>query len=247
MTATKAEPNLATALTAFQAALPHIGKANTANTGTYSYKYADLAEISALVLPALAAQGLAWTCKPTLDDQGRFVLAYKLSHVSGESEDGVYPLGNLGQPQVMGSAITYARRYCLCSVTGVAPDQDDDGAAAQQHARTQQADPEPQPQPGPEKWAELVAAITAAPDSDAVKGLWRSWARAGIVDLPYTAADGITLNDLLRQRSEALKAAPGEPVQETTGDTCSHCDGTGKAGEWACGPCNATGVVGGGK
>ena len=125
---------LAGALAAFQATLPTIGKDNTAKVksdkGNYEYKYADLADVSSAVLPALATQNLAWTTLPTLDDEGRFVLRYELMHgPSGERIGGSYPLPAPGGAQAMGSAITYARRYTLCSVTGVAPDADDDGAA----------------------------------------------------------------------------------------------------------------------
>jgi hypothetical protein len=60
-----------------------------------------------------------------------FVLAYRLGHVDGGEICGFYPLGT-GTPQQLGSAITYARRYCLCAVTGVAPGgEDDDGAQAE--------------------------------------------------------------------------------------------------------------------
>jgi hypothetical protein len=123
--------SLASALAAFQEFLPTLGKTNTANTGTYSYRYADLADVSTLVLPLLAKQGLSFSAKPTIDDQGRFVLAYTLRHTSGESDCGSYPLPS-GTPQVVGSAITYARRYALCAVTGIAPDEDDDGKAAKE-------------------------------------------------------------------------------------------------------------------
>jgi hypothetical protein len=58
----------------------------------------------------------------------RFVLAYKLLHVSGESVAGEYPLPTGGTPQALGSAITYGRRYALCAVTGLAPEDDDDDA-----------------------------------------------------------------------------------------------------------------------
>lgn len=125
--------NLATALAAFQADLPGIGKGNTAQVksdkGNYTYKYADLADVSAKVLPLLAKHGLSFSSKPTLDESGRFVLQYALRHgLSGESDEGSYPLST-GTPQQVGSSITYARRYVLCAITGVAPDQDDDGAA----------------------------------------------------------------------------------------------------------------------
>lgn len=128
MTATK---NLAEALAAFQAELPRLGKDNTADAGTYSYKYADLADVSATVLPKLAAQGLSFSSKPTILD-GKFVLEYVLRHTSGDEDRGIYPLPS-GRPQEVGSAITYARRYVLLSVSGVFPGgEDDDGKAAQE-------------------------------------------------------------------------------------------------------------------
>ncbi len=79
----------------------------------------------------LGEHGLAWVTRPTVVD-GRFVLAYELRHTSGEAITGEYPLTG-GTPQEIGSAITYARRYCLCSVTGVAPESDDDDAQAARH------------------------------------------------------------------------------------------------------------------
>jgi len=128
--------NLATALAAFQAELPTIVKDNTAKVssdkGGYTYKYADLADVSAVVLPLLAKHGMSFSCAPTLDDAGRFVLQYKLRHApSGDSIGGTYPL-SAGSAQQVGSLITYARRYILCSLTGVAPDRDDDGAGAKE-------------------------------------------------------------------------------------------------------------------
>ena len=124
--------NLATALAAFQAEAPRVGKGSTANAGTYSYSYADLAEINAVILPLLGRHGLSFSAKPTVVD-GRFVLAYTLRHSSGESDGGEYPLPDPTRQsaQQIGSAISYARRYAFCAVTGVAPGgDDDDGAAA---------------------------------------------------------------------------------------------------------------------
>lgn len=127
-----AKPGLADALAAFQLELPKIGKDKQADAGKFGYKYADLASVSAAVLPLLGKHGLSFSAKPTLDDGGRFVLAYTLRHVSGESDSGIYPLPAANTAaQQLGSAITYARRYCLLAVTGVMPeDEDDDGAQA---------------------------------------------------------------------------------------------------------------------
>lgn len=134
-------PALNKALAAVQASLPKVTKGETADVPGkdgkrgYSYKYAGLDTISAHVLPLLGAHGLSFTAKPTLNAEGRFVLAYSLKHSSGEHDDGEFPLGSGGgTPQQIGSAITYARRYSLCAVTGVAPDEDDDGEAAQHQA-----------------------------------------------------------------------------------------------------------------
>lgn len=135
MTEAKMPATLFAALAELQAHLPKIGKGNTADVKNaqgkklYDYKYADLADVSQEMLPRLGALGLAFTSRPTMLD-GNFVLAYSLTHVSGDREDGIYPLPVSGTPQQVGSAITYARRYCLCAVTGVAPDSDDDDAAA---------------------------------------------------------------------------------------------------------------------
>lgn len=142
MTDTDQPPaTLAASLALVQSQLPKITKDKTAQVrsdkGNYSYSYADLAAVTAEVLPLLGRCGLAWVTRPTFNDEGRFVLAYQLLHAAGETIDGEYPLPGSGTPQAMGSAITYARRYTLCSVTGVAPDTDDDDAA---HA-TEQARP----------------------------------------------------------------------------------------------------------
>lgn len=136
-------PGLAAALAELQTKLPKIGKAKTANTGTYSYAFADLAAVSAQIMPLLGQLGMSFTARPTYNEAGAFVLAYRLWHTSGEMLEGEYPLPT-GTPQTVGSAITYGRRYSLCAITGVAPEDDDDGAAAQSHAHQQQtAQPKP--------------------------------------------------------------------------------------------------------
>ena len=118
---------LTAALHQLQQHLPHVGKDNTADTGKYKYKYADLNTVQAAIFPLLADYGLTWTTAPTLTPQG-FALHYALRHASGEAIEGDYHLP-AGTPQEIGSAITYARRYALCAVTGLAPGGDDDDAA----------------------------------------------------------------------------------------------------------------------
>jgi len=123
---------LAAALVAFQADMPKVDKAHVAKIpGRDDRPYADLSDLTREVMPRLAEHGLSFTAKPTLNAAGRFVLAFKLLHVSGECEEGEYPIPETGGPQVVGGNITYARRYALAAITGVVAESDDDGAVAQ--------------------------------------------------------------------------------------------------------------------
>jgi hypothetical protein len=132
--------SLAEALITLQASLPRITKASTGQAGNRETKYANLSTITDAVLPRLAALGLFWICLPTLLEGGdKFVLRYRLQHgPTGEAIEGAYPLPN-ATPQSIGGAITYARRYALCAVLGLAPAEDDDDAAqASKEARDRQ-------------------------------------------------------------------------------------------------------------
>ena len=136
--------SLAEALALLQTRLPDIKKASNAQYG----KYADLADVSKALLPVMGELGLSFTAKPTWvvrgDGAREFVLAYRLSHVSGQWDEGEYPLGtNVTSHQAIGSAITYGRRYCLCAITGAVADEDDDGQAASAPAVKRQQRPKP--------------------------------------------------------------------------------------------------------
>ncbi len=135
------DSSLAASIAELQKALPDVAKTLTAKVSNkegkhlYDYGYADLALVSKAILPLLANLGLSWVTLPTVNEAGQMVLLYKLQNAAGESEGGVYPLPK-GSPQEMGSAITYARRYCLCAVTGLAPKGDDDDAEKTTRAAT---------------------------------------------------------------------------------------------------------------
>lgn len=140
---------LFTALAKVQAGLPTIAKGREAHVemkggGTYSYDYADLSDVTEAIMPKLAAVDLAWICLPTWED-GRTVLRYALAHTGGGMLVGQYPLNLSGSPQASGSAITYARRYCLCAVVGVAPKGDDDDATTAGRQTAQRRTPAQRP------------------------------------------------------------------------------------------------------
>jgi ERF superfamily len=141
--------SLNAALAAVQAELPAVEKTRTAEVrtkdgGSYTYRYADLADVSAAIMPLLGKHGLAFTCRPTLGgEQFGFGVAYALVHESGGEIAGWYPIQQ-GSPQQTGGLITYARRYALCAVTGIAAEEDVDArdAATPVRARTPRQQPE---------------------------------------------------------------------------------------------------------
>lgn len=149
--------SLAEALVLFQQNLPVLGKDKTAKIppkkGTvgpgYSYRYADLSSITEVVMPLLAKVGLSFTCKTRRNDDGTYDLVGVLRHSSGQSDEGFLPLFTRGTAQETGSSMTYARRYLLTAMTGVVPDEDDDGAAAAraQNAYQNQSQERPRQQP----------------------------------------------------------------------------------------------------
>ena len=92
--------------------------------------YADLSEVLSVAKPALHHHGLAVLQSPSTVD-GRVIITTRICHESGqwiESELSLTPLKT--DPQSIGSAITYGRRYSLSSLLGIAQEDDDGNAAA---------------------------------------------------------------------------------------------------------------------
>jgi len=127
---------LATALADFQASVPVVERDRNVivehKDGTsHDYDYATLSNVTQKILPELGRRGLSFTALPGLGSDGKLALRYLLMHKSGGYIHAEFPLSGQGGIQVIGGAITYARRYCLQAVTGVAAEQDDDAATAQ--------------------------------------------------------------------------------------------------------------------
>ena len=111
-------------------------------------RYADLASVWNACRVALSLNGLAVLQGPALVGQGVSVTT-RLLHSSGQWAEStlVLPMDK-ATAQGAGSAITYARRYALAAMVGVAPDDDDDGNAASQQQQRPAAKPEPPQQTG---------------------------------------------------------------------------------------------------
>jgi len=137
---------LAAALSKTQAMLQ--GAVKDAKNDHFKSRYADLASCWDACREALAANGLSVVQLPE-GDGSVVTMTTMLLHTSGQwvSCTGTFK-PTKADPQGLGSCITYARRYQLCAIVGISP-EDDDGNAASEPVK-QQAKPERKPEPKPE-------------------------------------------------------------------------------------------------
>lgn len=123
-------PNLAAALVAALADLTAVTKGRTADTGKYSYSYADIADVIADTRPTLAEHGLV-ALTPIHGHGDGLACTVILLHASGERETfDPFPFPHGKDAQATGSMVTYHRRYALLAALGMAA-TDDDGATAE--------------------------------------------------------------------------------------------------------------------
>ena len=119
---------LAAALSKAQADIT--GALKDSNNPFFKSKYADLASCWDACRKQLAANGLSVIQTTQMTEQG-LMLVTTLAHSSGEWIAGQMPvLTKDNSPQGQGSGITYARRYALAAIVGLAQ-IDDDAEAAQ--------------------------------------------------------------------------------------------------------------------
>lgn len=157
---------LAKALAAAQGQIQSAKK--SAQNPHFRTRYADLASIWDACRGPLSAHGLCVV--QTTDPQGRdgVMVTTSLLHASGEwIRSSLYVPVSKADAQGFGSALTYARRYSLAAMVGVAPDDDDDAEQATgrqpQREPVRQAPPPPPSEPAEETdWAAFEQQATAA-------------------------------------------------------------------------------------
>lgn len=134
---------IAPALVAAQGEMGNAAK--NAKNPHFKSQYADLAEIVNTVRPVLTRHGLSVVQSPSFAD-GVVTLRTMILHSSGQwiaTTCAAVPVKT--DPQGVGSAITYLRRYSLAAACGIAQ-EDDDGEAASGRTRS---GPKPEPSPEP--------------------------------------------------------------------------------------------------
>lgn len=121
--------SLVKALSAVQEKLQPAAK--SANNPFFKSKYADLTDVWNSCRQLLTENGLSVIQTTTVEEASNGVTVQTtLAHTSGEWITGeLYMPVVKKEPQAVGSAITYARRYALSAIVGITAD-DDDGEAA---------------------------------------------------------------------------------------------------------------------
>ena len=115
------------ALADFQQEVPAIYEGSTG----YGYKYADLKQILAVINPILKKHKLGFT--QLLNNSSLETIVFHTESGENISSSVEIPqdvtLKGMNAFQVLGSAITYYRRYSLSSILGLVTDSDNDASA----------------------------------------------------------------------------------------------------------------------
>lgn len=173
--------------------VPNFSTDETANAGSRTYKYLNLATLLKNIKPIFEKHDIAFSQKVTFDGtgDGRQILGTVETIIFDENEQQTvcsYPFFVTGDPQQVGSAITYARRYSLTTVLGIFPDKDDDGGYAKQKFDTADRPIS----------ADQYATLVKAMDTHAIPGEARGEFISGTLNRPVKGWRGITQADLAK-------------------------------------------------
>lgn len=183
----------------------------------FKSRYADIADGLDVVRPVFSKHGLSVVqATDYMPDTGVFVLVTRIIHKSGEWIESTYPLPTNGKPQDVGSALTYARRYALFSLAGVAgTDEDDDGNDAQNTTQARKPASRPAPPKVPveppfeaEESAKVCEMMIGTLDLvESIEDL-RSWAsNNAAVKARMTSADQGRVTDAFNKSQKRIREA----------------------------------------
>lgn len=103
----------------------------------YKKPYATLPNVLKSVLPVLQKHGILFTSHEITIDNQQYIKLQLIHAESSEKIESHVKLINATDMQKLGSAYTYAIRYGILSLLGIAPDMDDDGNAASDPPKAQ--------------------------------------------------------------------------------------------------------------
>ncbi len=182
---------LFTALSAFQG--DAVSPKKTAFNPHFKTKFADLADVLEAARAALAKNGLCLTQLPVGQCEGTVRVVTILGHKSGQWLKGVLDMPLTKKtPQEVGSAVSYARRYCAMAVLGLAAEDDDaesaEGRSGPSGPKNAPAGQQRQQQDPGAALATLRTELATMGDADALAKFYNRAAqemhRAGVPEQP---------------------------------------------------------------
>lgn len=121
-----------------------VGALKDSKNPFFKSNYADLASVMDAIRSPFSKNGLAYVQTTEADEQGVCVTTM-LAHKSGQWIRGkLRMMPKDATPQGIGSCITYARRYALAAIAGVAQIDDDGNAASGRDEKGTTTDPRPE-------------------------------------------------------------------------------------------------------
>lgn len=129
---------VAAALVQIQAELEDPTKSKKVDAGSRKYSYAELDKCLPDIRELCTSKGVA-----ILQSSGAETITTTLLHTSGQWAQSSCPMvlpSKAGDPQAMGSCITYSRRYGLFLALGIAAQGEDNDGAVKQNRRQETPD-----------------------------------------------------------------------------------------------------------
>lgn len=171
----------------------------------FKSKYADLTSVWSACREPLTKHGLSVTQTTSCESDGRIMLFTTLWHPSGQWIDSCLPVIPVKpDPQSLGAAITYARRFALCALVGICPEDDDGNMASGKAVITQQ-----QPAAPAKISKEQVAALSKKLDlvpqcKDKMKEYLKGQGIMDLMDIPLTMYASLdkAADDAIKQLAE---------------------------------------------
>ena len=133
-------PKLYTALIKAQEAMGPVKKEARGNYG----KYATLDTVLETIDKSLHDNDLTYVQLVNVNEFGPDLVTKLIYAPTGEAIESIYPIvsKDATDPQKIGGSITYARRYSLMALLGLAPEDDDGTAASTPASATRPATPQ---------------------------------------------------------------------------------------------------------
>jgi ERF superfamily len=199
-----------------------------------TFRYAALSSGLDVVRKALGGHEIATVQTTAIDNQAGLIrLTTTLAHASGEwlsSEWPVCPIAETATPRRMGAALTYARRYALFTLVGIAGEDDLDAPDLNLKAGPPKAEGE---------WNERDAALGATTQADRTPGLQERAIPAFQPALRVPANDGPAVGGSKGRKeagpprvSTALSAEESGALREQLITELNRLPSSDKAADW---------------